>query len=168
MHDKRTVLFAFDPSNGKRLWQRRVAYGNHTIPQWDGKIINVFQTSMGRAPWHLKIEPRTGQLIEDYDVNITNDGQNYSDGKLVGKGFYEIKFNKVEARYIRLVMKSEVNGMGWSSAAEINLGDENGENIDRSKWRAHYTDSYEPKSRMNTELKMFLMATQALGGTHNG
>ena len=95
---------------------------------------------MGRAPWHLKIEPRTGQLIEDYDVNITNDGNNYSDGKLVGKGFYEIKFNKVEARYIRLVMKSEVNGMGWSSAAEINLGDENGENIDRSKWRAHYTD----------------------------
>ena len=84
------------------------------------------------VPWHLKIEPRTGQLIEDYDVNITNDGQNYSDGKLVGKGFYEIKFNKVEARYIRLVMKSEVNGMSWSSAAEINLGDENGENIDRS------------------------------------
>ena len=153
LHDKRTVLFAFDPANGKRLWQRRVAYGNHTIPQWDGKKINVFQTSMGRAPWHLKIEPRTGQLIEDYDVNITNDGQNYSDGKLVGKGFYEIKFNKVEARYIRLVMKSEVNGMGWSSAAEINLGDENGENIDRSKWRAHYTNSYEPKSRMNTELK---------------
>ena len=118
----------------------------------------------------MALENRTknGQLIEDYDVNITNDGQNYSDGKLVGKGFYEIKFNKVEARYIRLVMKSEVNGMGWSSAAEINLGDENGENIDRSKWRAHYTDSYEPKSRMNTELKNVFDGNQALGGTHNG
>ena len=153
MHDNKTVLYAFDPNSGERLWQRRIALGNLTIPQWDGKFINVFQTSMGRAPWHLKIEPKTGQLIDNYDVNIINDGGNYSDGKLVGNGYYQIKFDKIKARYIRLVMKSEVNGMGWSSAAEIQLGDENGGNIDRSKWRAHYTDSYEPKSRMNTQLK---------------
>ena len=153
MHDKRTVLFAFDPNTGKRLWERRVAFGNHTIPQWDGKKIHVFQTSMGRAPWHLEIDPKSGHLINDYDVNITNDGQKYSDGKLIGKGYYEIKFDQVKARYFRLVMLSEVNGMGWSSAAEIHLGGEDDRNIDRSKWRAHYADSYEPKSRMNTELK---------------
>jgi len=64
--------------------------------------------------------------IHEYEFYVSLDGQTW--GNPVAAGFFadnpleqQIDFEKITARYVRLVALSEVNGNPWASAAELNV-----------------------------------------------
>jgi hypothetical protein len=71
-------------------------------------------------------------IIRDYEFYVSNDGRNF--GQPVKKGAFkqgkEIKtesFAPVKCRFIKLKAISEINGLPWTSAAEIGVIQDNEE-----------------------------------------
>ena len=150
LHDKKSLLFAFDPVNGEQLWEQRILSGNLLLPHWDGENLHVFETSMGTGAMHTVLNPASGRSLRRHDIELGLAKGKSSNGKLIENGYYEVTFKPVSARFFRLVMLSEVNGRGWSSVAELQVADKNGNNLDRKGWKVHFTDSFEPNSTYDT------------------
>lgn len=72
--------------------------------------------------------------IKDYEFYVSDDGENF--GQPVRKGAFEPgkeekiqTFKPVKCRFIKLKVVSEINGLPWTSAAEIRVIPA-GENVD--------------------------------------
>ncbi len=64
--------------------------------------------------------------IKDYEVYLSKDGANWGDPVAAGtwasdNSLKEVSFEPMDAKYVRLVALSEVNGNEWTSAAEIEI-----------------------------------------------
>ncbi|MCP4849932.1 MAG: PQQ-binding-like beta-propeller repeat protein [Verrucomicrobiaceae bacterium] len=150
LHDRRSLLFAFNPDTGEQRWEQRILSGQLLIPHWDGEKLHVFETSMGTGAQHTVINPLSGRSIRRHEIELGLANGRASNGKLIENGYYEVSFKPVSARFFRLVMLSEVNGRGWSSVAELHVADKDGKNLDRSNWTVHFTDSFEPNTTYDT------------------
>jgi hypothetical protein len=65
-------------------------------------------------------------VIRDYEFYVSNDGRNF--GQPVKKGAFKLgkekkteTFPPVKCRFIKLKAVSEINGLPWTSAAEIGV-----------------------------------------------
>ncbi|MCH2061611.1 MAG: PQQ-binding-like beta-propeller repeat protein [Verrucomicrobiales bacterium] len=150
LHDKKSLLFAFNPVTGEQLWEQRILSGNLMLPHWDGEKLHVFETSMGTGAMHTVLNPASGRSISRHDIELGLATGKSSNGKLIENGYYEVTFKPVTARFFRLVMLSEVNGREWSSVAELQIADKDGNNLDRKGWKVHFADSFEPNSTYDT------------------
>ena len=150
LYDKKSLLFAFDPITGEHLWEQRTLSGHLLLPHWDGENLHVFETSMGTGAQHTVIDPLSGRAISRHEIVLGLTNGKSSNGKLIENGYFEVTFKPVTARFFRLVMLSEVNGRGWSSAAELHIADQDRNNLDRSAWKVHFTDSFEPNTTYDT------------------
>ncbi|MFP6875128.1 MAG: PQQ-binding-like beta-propeller repeat protein [Verrucomicrobiales bacterium] len=150
LHDRKSLLFAFDPVSGEQLWEQRILSGHLLLPHWDGEKLHVFETSMGTGAQHTVINALSGRSIAKHEIELGLVNGKSSNGRLIENGYYEVTFKPVTARFFRLVMLSEVNGRGWSSAAELHVADKDGNNLDRSAWKVHFTDSFEPNTTYDT------------------
>ncbi len=147
-HDRKGAVFAVDASTGERLWERRVGNG-HLRVSWEDGSVHVITVSQEREPHHLRLDPTNGQERASYRIELTERKNASMHGRLVAGGYYEITFDPVEARHVRLVALSEINGRGWASIAELHLIGEDGKNLPRERWTTS-TDSYEKNSRYDT------------------
>jgi outer membrane protein assembly factor BamB len=150
LHDGKSLLFAFDPVTGEQLWEQRILSGHLLRPHWDGAKLHVFQTSMGTGAQHTVINAVSGRSIAKHEIELGRVNGKSSNGKLIENGYYEVTFKPVTARFFRLVMLSEVNGREWSSVAELHVAGKDGNNLDRSEWKAHFTDSFELNTTYDT------------------
>ena len=150
LHDRKSLLFAFDPVTGEQLWEQRILSGHLLLPHWDGNKLHVFETSMGTGAMHTVINPLSGRSISRHDIELGLANGKSANGKLIENGYYEVTFKPVSARFFRLVMLSEVNGRGWSSVAELHIADKDGKNLERKGWKVHFTDSFEPNTTYDT------------------
>jgi hypothetical protein len=99
----------------------------------------------------MTIDATNGRIIETHHVAPAGEhGDSGVNGKALADGFFEVGFKPRNARYIRLVALSEINGQGWASIAELEVVGHKGLNLSREKWRAIYVDSQETKSRYST------------------
>ena len=102
--------------------------------RWDTATRTLSFVFDGRA-----VGSMSGDLANEYfagardiALSITGSTGGLNNDQRV-RGF-EIVYREPAKRYVRLTALSEVNGNPWTSAAEINLFDKNGQALDRSGW----------------------------------
>ncbi|WP_165673712.1 carbohydrate-binding protein [Metapseudomonas otitidis] len=81
--------------------------------------------------WHLAVRAETNRPVEDL----------YLDGAL-----YAATQDTAQARYLKLVAESSIDGKERASAAELHLADAQGRLLPRDGWRVHAVSSAVPAS----------------------
>ncbi|MEE1894006.1 PKD domain-containing protein [Pseudomonas otitidis] len=81
--------------------------------------------------WHLAVRAETNRPVEDL----------YLDGAL-----YAATQDTAQARYLKLVAESSIDGKERASAAELHLADAQGRLLPRDGWRVHSVSSAVPAS----------------------
>ena len=142
-------MAAIDLNSGKWLWNRHFGEGQILKPHWDGVKLHAFHTTLRSGASHLIIDPNNGELQADHHIEIQRVSGVATNGKPIGDGYFEVGFEPVEARFVRLTTLSEINGRGWASAAELHVVGADGERLSRRGWKAT-TDSYETQSTRYT------------------
>ena len=147
LHDARSYAAALDPVAGRLLWEQQ--FSAHNIrPYWDGKQLNILQTGFHRTPVALRVDPRSGVIVEKVDVAFQRPPAE-NEARKLEDGYYEVTFAPKTGRYVRFTTINDVGPNGWASGAEMQvLGD--GQRLDRSGWTGK-TSSYE-RSR-NTKVE---------------
>lgn len=149
-HDGRSAIAAIDLATGKLAWQRHFGIGQLLKPHWDGTHLHVFHTTLRRGAIHLELSPDTGENLSDHRVEIKMVEGVATNGRPIDNGYFEVAFKPVQARFIRLTTRSEINGREWASAAELHVvGADAGTRLPRDGWTAT-TDSYETQSTRYT------------------
>ncbi len=134
-HDAVSRLVAVDVETGRRIWERNLGNGFQMRLSWDGQHLHVFYVSHLRAAHHLIVDARSGRTTRDNSI-VAKTSASARNAKAIKGGYYEVMFDPVRARHVRLVALSEVKGMGWASIAELQVAGEGGSNLPRDKWTA--------------------------------
>ena len=124
-HSGNEAKYAFD-GKPDTYWHTEWGYGETSCPHT--LIVNMNATYKVTAFTYLaRQDGNQNGMIKDYEVYLSTDGKNW--GTAVAKGEFKNSTglqiatlrNTVEARFIKFVAKSEINGNAWSSAAEIGI-----------------------------------------------
>jgi hypothetical protein len=108
--------------------------------------------------------------IKDYEFYVSKDGKNF--GKPVNKGAFESgkdekieTFNPVKCRFIKLKAISEVNGLPWTSAAEIRVIQRSETPAAKDYWRGNIGQiPPQDGSAKSSAIDSFVAALSADGG----
>lgn len=116
---------AFDDS-ASTIWH--TAYSGATTPGFPHEIqIDLGATYALSAFRYLPRQDKDDHgMVKDYDFYVSADKQNW--GTPVASGSFNtdrnekrVTFTQKDARYVRFVAKSEINGNAWASVAELDL-----------------------------------------------
>ena len=132
-HDRRGKMVVFDLASGKPAWERTLSEAHLVDPYWDGEKLHIFHASQWHGPHHLTLDPATGRTIRRDPVIVAQTAAPNL-ARPIENGWYEVRFQPRDARFVRLTALSEVNGRGWASAAEVHVLDAEGNRIARDKW----------------------------------
>ena len=149
LHDGQGKIVALDSHSGRQVWARDLGLGWQLHLSAQHERLSVFFVSRNRTPRHLVLSTNNGLTISNSVIEppVATDGNN--NAKPVADGYYEVRVKPVQARYVRLVALSEVNGAGWASIAELEVIGADGRNLSRKNWKIHKVSSYETKHKTN-------------------
>ena len=147
-HDAIGRVLAVDLRTGTRAWERNFGTGFQMRVTFDGTKAHIFFVSRLRSASHVVIDPPTGSTLSNRKIaaKTSTDARN---AKPIAGGYYEVKINPINARYVRFTALSEINGRGWASIAELQIAGGDGENLPRGGWSATASNS-ETKARYDT------------------
>ena len=147
-HDAIGKVLAVDLRTGTRAWQRNFGNGFQMRVTFDGSQAHIFFVSRLRSASHVIVDPQSGSTLSNRKIaaKTSEDARN---AKPIAGGYYEVKINPVNARFVRFTALSEINGRGWASIAELQLAGEDGENLPREDWAATASNS-ETKAQYDT------------------
>lgn len=151
--------FAFD-GDAATLWQTEFSSNGGPEPSHPHTLTIDLRT--GYQLTALDYLPRddgsTNGRIGQYRVEVSSDGQAWTtaaDGTFPNLAAEQsvpftsgrprdVEINAANvSRYVRLTAFNEVNGRAWTTVAELNLRDADGQRLDRSSWQVT-VDSEEP------------------------
>ncbi|MFP6612559.1 MAG: PQQ-binding-like beta-propeller repeat protein [Pirellulales bacterium] len=148
-YNHRGQMLAVDAATGERAWERDLQ-GNLMALSWVGGQLHGMYVPQWQYARHLTLQPDTGRTVREGTVDTQSQTGPASNGKLVKDGYYEVTFDAMEARYVRLAALSEINGQGWTSIAELQVIGQDGDNVPRDKWKVVKVDSAETQHRFDT------------------
>ncbi len=149
-HDGKSKVIALDLKTGSHLWSLPVGADQLRVKA-DGDKLHLLNVSFQRSSSHLILDSKTGSVVDEHEMKVYDEpGATLVDGKKLTNGYYEVQFAPKEARYVRLVGLSEINGRGWMSIAELHVRGEDGERISRDTWSVIKTSSTETQARYDT------------------
>jgi F5/8 type C domain len=107
--------------------------------------------------------------IKDYEFYVSNDGTNFGDpvkkGKFErGKGEKIETFNPVWCRFVKLKAISEINGLPWTSAAEIRVIERGDAAFPANYWRGDIGPAFAPQDSATPNAIDSFVATLSADG----